>query len=42
MAELKTKKTKASHIKRLSDVHLPTLTKLIAASVKHVQKTYKN
>ena len=28
------------HIKRLSDVHLPTLTKLIAASVKHVKKTY--
>lgn len=28
------------HIKRLSDVHLPTLTKLIAASVKHVRKTY--
>jgi hypothetical protein len=30
------------HIKRLSDVHLPTLTKLITASVKHVQKTHKN
>lgn len=28
------------HIKRLSDVHLPTLTKLIAASIKHVKKTY--
>ena len=28
------------HIRRLSDVHLPTLTKLIAASVKHVKKTY--
>jgi hypothetical protein len=28
------------HIKRLSDVHLPTLTKLITASVKHVQKTH--
>jgi len=28
------------YIKRLSDVHLPTLTKLIAASVKHVQKAH--
>ena len=28
------------HIKRLSDVHLPTLTKLIAASVTQVRKTY--
>jgi hypothetical protein len=28
------------HIKRLSDVHIPTLTKLIAASIKHVKKTY--
>ena len=28
------------HIKRLSDVDVPTLTKLITASVKHVQKTY--
>lgn len=26
------------HIKRLSDVHIPTLTKLIAASVKHARK----
>ena len=30
------------HIKRLSDVHLPTLTKLIAASIKHVKKTYSD
>jgi hypothetical protein len=28
------------HIKRLSDVHLPTLQKLIDASVKHVKKLY--
>jgi len=28
------------HIKRLSDVDVPTLTKLITASVKHVQKAY--
>ena len=28
------------HIKRLSDVHIPTLTKLIAASIKHARKTY--
>jgi len=28
------------HIKHLSDVDLPTLTKLIAASLKHVRKTY--
>lgn len=27
------------HIKRLSDVHLPTLTKLIATAVRHVKKT---
>jgi uncharacterized protein DUF1801 len=27
------------HIKRLSDVHLPTLKKLVNASVKHVIKT---
>lgn len=27
------------HIRRLSDVHLPTLTKMINASVKHLQKT---
>jgi hypothetical protein len=26
------------HIKRLSDVHVPTLTKLIAASVKHAAR----
>lgn len=26
------------HIKRLSDVHVPTLTKLIAAGVKHIKK----
>ncbi|MDP2318825.1 MAG: DUF1801 domain-containing protein [Acidobacteriota bacterium] len=26
------------HIKRLSDVHMPTLTKLIAASVRHSKK----
>lgn len=26
------------HIKRLSDVHMPTLTKLIAAGVKHMKK----
>jgi len=29
------------HIKRLSDVHVPTLTKLITASVKHAQKKHK-
>ena len=28
------------YIKRLSDVHLPTLRKLIAASVKHMQATH--
>lgn len=28
------------HIKRLSDVHVPTLTKLIVASIKHAQKTH--
>ncbi len=28
------------YIKRLSDVHLPTLKKLINASVKHMLKTY--
>lgn len=28
------------HIKRLSDVHLPTLQQLIEASVKHVKKLY--
>lgn len=28
------------HIKRLADVHLPTLQKLIEASVKHVKKLY--
>ena len=28
------------YIKKLSDVHLPTLTKLITASVKHARKTY--
>jgi len=28
------------YIKRLSDVHLPTLKKLIKASVKHMLKTY--
>jgi len=28
------------HIKRLSDVHLPTLQKLIEASVKHVKQLY--
>ena len=28
------------YIKKLSDVHLPTLTKLITASVKHTRKTY--
>lgn len=28
------------HIRRLSEVHVPTLTKLIVASVKHVRKTY--
>lgn len=28
------------HVRRLSDVHVPTLTKLITESVKHVQKTY--
>lgn len=26
------------HVKRLSDVHLPTLTKLIAAAVRHAQR----
>jgi hypothetical protein len=26
------------HIKRLSDVHIPTLTKLIAASIKHAKR----
>ena len=28
------------HIKRLSDVHIPTLAKLVAASIKHAKKTY--
>ncbi len=28
------------HLRRLSEMHVPTLTKLIAASVKHVKKTY--
>ena len=28
------------YIKRLSDVHLPTLKKLIKASVKHMRKTH--
>lgn len=28
------------HIKRLTDVHLPTLTKLIAASLRHTRKRY--
>lgn len=28
------------YIKRLSDVHLPTLRKLVNASVKHMLKTY--
>ena len=28
------------YIKRLSDVHLPTLTKLVNASVKYMRKTY--
>ena len=28
------------HLRRLSEVHVPTLTKLIVASVKHVRKTY--
>lgn len=28
------------YIKRLSDLHQPTLKKLIAASVKHMRKTY--
>lgn len=28
------------HIKRLSDVHVPTLTKIIAASLKHTKKRY--
>lgn len=45
MAELKTRETKASaptrsclYIKRLSDVHVPTLKKLVAASVRHMKK----
>ena len=29
------------YIKRLSDVHVPTLTKLVQASVRHVQKKSK-
>ena len=29
------------HIKRLSDVHVPTLTKMINASVKHLKKISK-
>ncbi|MEO8678767.1 MAG: DUF1801 domain-containing protein [Vicinamibacterales bacterium] len=29
------------HIKRLSDIHLPTLTRMINASVKHLQKISK-
>jgi hypothetical protein len=28
------------YVKRLSDLHLPTLKKLVAASVKHLRKTY--
>lgn len=28
------------YVKRLSDLHLPTLKKLITASVKHLRKTY--
>lgn len=28
------------YVKRLSDLHLPTLKKLIAASVKHLRKTH--
>ena len=28
------------HIKRLADVDVPTLTKLVTASVRHVQKAY--
>ena len=29
------------HIKRLSDVHVPTLTKIVNASVKHTRKTHE-
>ena len=43
MAEPKTKLTTCGksclYIKRLSDVHLPTLKKLVQASVQHVLKT---
>jgi len=28
------------YVKRLSDLHLPTLKKLITASIKHLRKTY--
>lgn len=40
LAKLGSHKSSGSclHIKRLSDVHLPTLTKLIAAAVKHARR----
>lgn len=42
LARLGPHKTAVSclYIKRLSDVHLPTLKKIVAASVKHMKKTY--
>lgn len=42
LAKLGPHKTAVSclYIKRLSDVHLPTLKKIVTASVKHMKKTY--
>jgi len=42
LAKLGPHKTAVSclYIKRLSDVHLPTLKKIITASVKYMKKTY--
>jgi hypothetical protein len=42
LAKLGPHKTAVSclYIKRLSDIHLPTLKKIITASVKHMKKTY--